>query len=132
MPHPKSGVHLAVSRTRLGQLNDSDYNSKLFQAADEIISEQNPQKILVLSEQTFLPLILASKLKNTAAQVICYELNHHFKDFVEGNKKYNLGFIKYTHLNEKVFVISSFKNPFFQLFPKPMDSINFWKYETKF
>ena len=85
MPHPKSGVHLAVSRTRLGQMNDSDYNAKLFQAADEIILKQNPQRILVLSEQTFLPLILASKLKkNTKAQIICYELNHHFKDFLEG------------------------------------------------
>ena len=89
MPHPKSGVHLAVSRTRLGQMNDSDYNAKLFQAADEIILEQNPQKILVLSEQTFLPLILASKLKNTTAQVICYELNRHFKDFLEGKHKIN-------------------------------------------
>lgn len=90
MPHPQSGIHLAVSRTRLGQLNDQDYTSKLMQAVKSAIDSHKNEntKILVLSEQTFLPLI-ASKLLGNKGNVICTEQNEQFKQVLHDIANFN-------------------------------------------
>ena len=80
MPDPQPGIHLAVSRTRLGQLNDQDYNAKLTNAVKTIIAKQEKSnlKVFVLSEQSLLPLIVA-KILNKKGKVICFELNDYLQ-----------------------------------------------------
>ena len=89
MPQPKGGIHLAVSRTRLGQLNDPGYTSKLVKAVEDLIQTNNPKTVLVLSEQSLLPLILAKQLKMSHGKVVCYELNHNFREVLEATSKVN-------------------------------------------
>ena len=73
MPDPQPGIHLAVSRTRLGQLNDQEYNAKLTNAVRSIIAKQEKPnlKVFVLSEQSLLPLIVAKILK-------CVQYKRHY------------------------------------------------------
>jgi len=96
MPDPQPGIHLAVSRTRLGQLNDQEYNAKLTNAVRSIIAKQDSEsnsnskelKVFVLSEQSLLPLIVA-KLLNKKGKVICFELNEQFRHVLNGVSKEN-------------------------------------------
>ena len=96
MPDPQPGIHLAVSRTRLGQLNDQEYNAKLTNAVRSIIAKQDLEsnsnskelKVFVLSEQSLLPLIVA-KLLNKKGKVICFELNEQFRHVLNGVSKEN-------------------------------------------
>ena len=90
MPDPQPGIHLAVSRTRLGQLNDQDYNAKLTNAVKTIIAKQEKSnlKVFVLSEQSLLPLIVA-KILNKKGKVICFELNEQFRHVLNGVSKEN-------------------------------------------
>lgn len=62
MPHPVSGLCAAVSRTRLGQLNDWSRNLTLVTALRKaILQSPSPPICLCLSDQSLLPL-LAAKL----------------------------------------------------------------------
>ena len=94
MPDPQPGIHLAVSRTRLGQLNDQEYNAKLTNAVRSIIAQQDSEfnskdlKVFVLSEQSLLPLIVA-KILNKKGKVICFELNEQFRHVLNGVSKEN-------------------------------------------
>ena len=93
MPEPQSGIHLAVSRTRLGQLNDQEYNAKLTNAVKNIIAKQEKAnlKVFVLSEQSLLPLIVSKILKEgkKGGKVICFELNEQFRHVLNGISKEN-------------------------------------------
>jgi len=67
MPSPAAGIHLAVSRPRLGQINDADRNRKLVSAMDAMLDKhvrdfdgRLPESVLCLSEQSLLPVIFAA------------------------------------------------------------------------
>ena len=88
MPDPKPGIHMAVSRTRLGQLNDESHNATLVNAVKRTLeNSQKCSKILVLSEQSLLPLIVAKLAKNV--QITTYEPNNQFRDVLETTAKHN-------------------------------------------
>ena len=58
MPSPTAGIHLAASRTRLGQINDPGRNSKFVAALTTAIEGfTQPPTCLCLSELSLLPLI---------------------------------------------------------------------------
>ena len=58
MPSPTAGIHLAASRTRLGQINDPGRNSKFVAALTTSIEGfTQPPTCLCLSELSLLPLI---------------------------------------------------------------------------
>ena len=58
MPSPTAGIHLAASRTRLGQINDPARNSAITAAlASSIKRFTQPPTCLCLSELSLLPLI---------------------------------------------------------------------------
>jgi len=69
MPHPAdAGIHLAVGRTRLGQINSRDRNQKLASALEKLIdthlqgnlSSSPDLNVLCLSEQSILPVIFGA------------------------------------------------------------------------
>ncbi len=81
MPSPSPGIHLAVSRTRLGQINDPERNQKLVEIANMAVEKADNLRIFVLSEQSLLPLITAKILKNRgrSGKVVSVELNHQMR-----------------------------------------------------
>ena len=66
MPDPQVGINTAISRTRLGQINDEKHLSILVNAVNRIFQAgQNPSKILIfLSDQSILPLIVSKIAQN--------------------------------------------------------------------
>ncbi len=92
MPSPKAGIHLAVSRTRLGQLNDQEYNEKLTRSVQkclESLEKTSNLSIFVLSEQSFLPLIVANMIKSKGGKVLCQERNDQFRTVLSDIAKHN-------------------------------------------
>ena len=82
MPDPTGGIHLAVSRTRLGQINDAARNGVLVKAlktALKSVQKANPT-CLFLSELSLMP-ILAAKLG--AGQVFVAEGNRQMRAVIE-------------------------------------------------
>ena len=82
MPMPSPGIHLAVSRTRLGQINDAARNGvlvKALKAALKSVQKANPT-CLFLSELSLMP-ILAAKLG--AGQVFVAEGNRQMRAVIE-------------------------------------------------
>lgn len=82
MPDPTGGIHLAVSRTRLGQINDVARNNVLVKAlrtALKSCQKTNPT-CLFLSELSLMP-ILAAKLG--AGQVFVAEGNRQMRSVIE-------------------------------------------------
>lgn len=84
MPQPTTGIHLAVSRSRLGQINDPLRNNVLVSAVKKALreSDSNPEDLtcLCLSEQSLLPLIAAGL---GAGRVFVCEENFQFKTFLK-------------------------------------------------
>ena len=142
MPHPQSGIHLAVSRTRLGQLNDQDYNAKLTKATKTLIDEKRKSKesvnVLILSEQSLLPLIASKFLNETRDKVIHYELNDHFRHALNSisqeNQLHNIlevrkDVLNYSDItseiiNHEVDIILA--EPFFNISLVPWHNLFFW------
>ena len=87
MPNPQP--HLAVSRTRLGQLNDESYTFQLVQALETVIEPNST--VLIIGEQTLLPLLVSKMklLKQGKGKVIYYELNEHFRTVLKAVAKHN-------------------------------------------
>jgi protein arginine N-methyltransferase 7 len=87
MPDPTCGIHLAVSRSRLGQMNDPSRNSTLMASLKKAIAGLDaPPTCLCLSELSLMPL-LACKLG--AAKVYVAEENRQMRDVLEKYAKEN-------------------------------------------
>jgi protein arginine N-methyltransferase 7 len=87
MPPSTPGIHLAVSRSRLGQINDLEHITTLIKAIKKVpFCEDKQKKAFVLSEQTILPIILAKLFKG---KVVCYELNSHMRQVLKAIVKVN-------------------------------------------
>eukprot|EP00090_Calanus_glacialis_P010298 TRINITY_DN18678_c0_g1_i1.p1 TRINITY_DN18678_c0_g1~~TRINITY_DN18678_c0_g1_i1.p1 ORF type:complete len:702 (-),score=219.83 TRINITY_DN18678_c0_g1_i1:21-2126(-) len=87
MPSPSAGVHMAMSRTRLGQLNNETRNSKYATVLSKIVSANPDGTILCLSEQSVLAL-MAAKLGATKV-LICCENNNYMRDYIERCARHN-------------------------------------------
>ena len=87
MPDPKPGIHMAVSRTRLGQLNDEAHTVTLVNAVKRTLENCQGSRILVLSEQSLLPLIVSKLAPN--GPITTYEPNSQFRDVLETTAKHN-------------------------------------------
>ena len=96
MPMPKAGIHTCVSRTRLGQINDSQRNDKYITSLRKMLrkyvtQQKNlPKNILCISELTLLPLIagvLISELdtqeKTDKVRIFVYESSHQMINFLK-------------------------------------------------
>jgi len=81
MPSPTPGVHMAMSRTRLGQINNQDRSSKYAGVLEKIVSDNPDQTILCLSDQSLLGL-MAAKLGATKV-IFCCEKNNYMTDYIE-------------------------------------------------
>ena len=107
---PTGGIHLAVSRPRLGQINDSARNEKLDRAFKKIVEtfaeeHQRLPNCLCLSEQSLLPLMAAARLTlsehlvesdegKQAAKIYASERNLQMKSVLQSFAKQNIGLIK--------------------------------------
>jgi len=80
LPSPSAGVHMAMSRTRLGQINNQSRNTKYARVLAKIVSENSDGAILCLSEQSVLGL-MAAKL-GASKVIICCENNNYMKDYI--------------------------------------------------
>ena len=89
MPDPKPGISTAISRTRLGQINDENHLSTLVKAVNRIC--QGPSKVLLfLSDQSILPLIVSKMAKNCHITTIAtIETDRHFQDILKGTMDKN-------------------------------------------
>ena len=60
LPNPEPGLHLAMSRTRLGQVNNKERNEKFVKNIKHVLENSNKDKtVLVISEQSLLGLMVA-------------------------------------------------------------------------
>ena len=107
---PTGGIHLAVSRPRLGQINDSSRNEKLDRAFKKIVetfAEEHHRlpNCLCLSEQSLLPLMAAARLTlsehlvesdqvKRASKIYASERNLQMKSVLQSFAKQNSGLIK--------------------------------------
>jgi len=81
LPSPQPGIHLAMSRTRLGQINSQARNEVLAAAVRKMIRAGGEEEtILVISEQSLLGL-LAARL-GARNVVHCCEQNHYMRDYI--------------------------------------------------
>ena len=69
MPRPNGGIHLAVSRPRLGQINDSARNKKFARAFKKtfrsfVKEHHRLPNCLCLSELSMLPIMAAAELNS--------------------------------------------------------------------
>jgi len=87
MPSPSAGVHMAMSRTRLGQINNVDRNSKYASVLTKLVSSNPDGTILCLSEQSVLAL-MAAKL-GASKVLICCENNNYMRDYIERCARHN-------------------------------------------
>jgi len=82
LPDPQPGLHLAMSRTRLGQVNNKSRNEKFVKNIKQLILNSNKNKtVLVISEQSLLGLMVA-KLGAENVNHICEE-NHYLRDYIQ-------------------------------------------------
>jgi len=81
LPNPNPGVHLAMSRTRLGQINSQTRNSKYSTVLNKIITANPDCTILCLSDQSVLGLI-AAKL-GAKDVIICCENNNYMCSYLK-------------------------------------------------
>jgi len=81
LPSPSAGVHMAMSRTRLGQINNQARNTKYAGVLAKIVSDNPDGTILCLSEQSVLGL-MAAKLGATKV-IICCENNNYMRDYID-------------------------------------------------
>ncbi len=81
MPHPMCGVHLVVSRTRLGQMNDVERNFKYLSCLRKMLSACSTSCpiVLCLGELSLLPLLAAA----CGAVAITREQNKHMRALLE-------------------------------------------------
>ena len=88
LPSPQPGLHLAMSRTRLGQLNSESRNTKLAAVLRKLIRASRPEDtMLVLSEQSILGL-LAARLGATNV-VHCCENTRDMRDYILAAARHN-------------------------------------------
>ena len=74
MPMPTGGIHLAVSRPRLGQIRDPTRNQKMIRAFKKVVAnfvKENNRlpNCLCLSELTMLPIVAAAELSFAAKNI---------------------------------------------------------------
>ena len=106
---PTGGIHLAVSRPRLGQMNDSSRNEKLSRAFKKIVFDfvtlnHRLPNCLCMSEQSLLPLMSAAhlslieksfdKVDHGAAKVYAVERNSQMKRVLKAYAEQNPDLIK--------------------------------------
>ena len=109
MPMPTGGIHLAVSRPRLGQINDSSRNSKFVESFKKVFEKfvaENGRlpNCLCLSEQSLLPIIAAAQLTlaerlnfeegSNSAKVFASERNVQMKSVLQSYSAQNADLIK--------------------------------------
>ena len=80
LPSPQPGLNLAMSRNRLGQVNNKQRNSQLARHLKRLVSEERDKTILVISEQSLLGL-MAAKLGVRNVIHIC-ESNNYMRDYI--------------------------------------------------
>lgn len=125
-PICECGVHVAFSRTRIGQLNDGTRNKKFVSVLEDNI--KNSGVVLILSHGCYIGLVAA---KLGAMKVYCLEnnllLRRILKDYVECNKLDNVKIIenvehldKMTELKEVTLV---FSEPYFTSSILPWDNL---------
>ena len=102
MPMPTAGLHNCVSRLRLGQINDSQRNSKYTKCLRKMLekyvalNQQLPSNILCISDLTLLPLMAAALVsefeihdKNSTTKIIVCESSLQMRNFVKLFKNKN-------------------------------------------
>ncbi len=110
MPMPTGGIHLAVSRPRLGQINDSSRNEKFVGAfrkvfRDFVAEHGRLPNCLCLSEQSMLPIVAAAQLTladtltnseegSGSAKVFALERNVQMKRVLESYSAQNAALVK--------------------------------------
>merc|ERR1719270_2964247 len=77
LPSPEPGLHLAMSRTRLGQVNNEARNRVFSRAIKKLLRPKDSGTVLVISEQSLLGLMVA-RLGAENVIHICEE-NHHIR-----------------------------------------------------
>lgn len=86
MPEPQSGIHLAVSRQRLGQINDVSRNRTIVSCLKKQLGAS--QRCLFLGESSLVPLMAA---KLGASKVFVSEENRHMmgvlEEYIKANKE---------------------------------------------
>jgi len=80
LPSPGPGLHLAMSRARLGQINNNSRNKQLSAMISNIIKTSKTERILVISEKSLLGLMTA-KLGAENVIHIC-ENNSNMRDYI--------------------------------------------------
>ena len=96
MPTPTAGIHTCVSRTRLGQINDSKRNEKYIRSFRQmlksyILQDQClPKNILCISDLSLLPLIASvvisefeSKDQTDKVRIHTCESNSQMRNFLK-------------------------------------------------
>ncbi len=130
MPDPTPGLHLAVSRTRLGQMNDQRRNGVLIRMLEKAIHENGAKNILCLGELSLLPLMAA---KLGAQKVAAVEKNAQMRAALEKLAADNEVRDKLVLLEEE---LESVRLPFdidavvaepnFALSMLPWDNLRYW------
>ncbi len=82
MPEPKAGIHLAASRSRLGQINDPARNAKLVAAVGAAMAKAPPNPVCLCVSELSLLGLMACKLG--AGKVYVAEENRQMRDVMEG------------------------------------------------
>lgn len=81
LPDPEPGLHLAMSRARLGQVNSQMRNKTFANAIKKLLNSVDKEKtVIVISEQSLLGLMVA-KLGAKNVIHIC-ENNHYIRDYI--------------------------------------------------
>ena len=102
MPMPTAGLHTCVSRSRLGQINDAQRNTKYSTCLRKMLKEfvklndSLPRSILCISELTLLPIIAASVVSEfhtvcstDITQIVVCESNPQMRSFLNHYEKKN-------------------------------------------
>nr|XP_033328864.1 protein arginine N-methyltransferase 7-like isoform X1 [Megalopta genalis]XP_033328865.1 protein arginine N-methyltransferase 7-like isoform X2 [Megalopta genalis] len=133
MPVCSCGIHIAYSRTRMGQLNDQRRNEKYIRALEKRIT---PKTVcLCLSDGCLLGL---AAIKLGAKKVFILETKVHSRQCMEK-------FITFNNLSEKVQIIESaddlpsekeinliFGEPYFITSMLPWDNLSYWYLTSKY
>ncbi len=132
MPSPTPGLHLAVSRARLGQMNDNGRNAALVGALRKVLGggDGGPgasRSLLCLGGSSLLPL-LAARLG--AGRVFCAERNPQMRAAMEGLAAEN-GLaddrVVFTDAEAAVVAVDAVVGePHFSLSMLPWHNLRFW------
>jgi protein arginine N-methyltransferase 7 len=132
MPQPTPGIHLAVSRTRLGQINDRDRRNVLITALKNM---EPSATVLVLGELSLLP-VLAASILPTARIMACepnVNMREALREMAKANDLSNLELLAETPealvdraLAEGFAADAIIAEPNFSLCLLPWHNLRFW------